>query len=243
MNHPSNVVLQLNQNRTHNVANEITDITESTGTAWPTPAHDATGNMTSTPQPLSLGNGYTLTWDAWNRLMTVKSGATTVNTYRYDGASRRVTKYDGTNTRHYYYSDQWQVLEERLNTSSSADKRFVWGVRAIDDLILRDDTTRRLYALSDAMGSVTAVVDTSGNVQERYGYDGFGQPRYMDASFGSRSSSSYGWETLFDGYRYDADTGFYQVRYRYLHPKLGKWMSRDPLGEVWEMYLFCIRFE
>jgi RHS repeat-associated protein len=105
-------------------------------------------------------------------------------------------------------------------------------------LILRDrDTTangalnERLYALHDAM-SVTAVVNTSGTVQERYGYNGFGHPRYMDSSFGSRGSSSFAWEILFDAYRYDTESGLYQVRYRYLHSKLGRWVSRDPLGEV-----------
>ncbi len=222
----------LNQNRTHNVANEITDITESTGTAWPTPTQDAAGNLTVVPRPLSLGNSFDLKWDAWNRLMEVKNtGGSVIATYRYDGASRRVTKDDGTDTRHYYYSDQWQVLEERLNSSSSADRRFVWGLRSVDDLILRDDTSQRLYALSDALGSVTAVVNTSGTVQERYGYDGFGTPRYMDGSFGSRGSSSYAWETLFDGYRYDLESGLYQVRYRFLHPNLGRWPNRDPLQE------------
>jgi RHS repeat-associated protein len=222
----------LDQNRTHNEVNEITNITESTGTAWPTPGHDAAGNLTSIPQPLSLGNGYTLTWDAWNRLMTVKAGSTTVATYAYDGATRRVSKNDGTNTRNYYYSDQWQVLEERLNSSTSEDRQYVWGILSIDDLILRDNGSTRKYALKDAMGSVTAVVNTSGTVQERYGYSGFGIPRYMTASFGSRTSSSYDWETLFDGYRYDTDTGLYQVRYRYLHPNLGRWVSRDPLGDL-----------
>jgi RHS repeat-associated protein len=181
---------------------------------------------------LSLGNSFDLKWDAWNRLIEVKNtGGSVVATYGYDGAHRRVTKVAGGNTRHYYYSDQWQVLEERLDSASTADKRFVWGVRAVDDLVLRNHGSTRHYALSDAMGSVTAIVNTSGTVQERYGYDGFGQPRYMNASFGSRSSSSYTWETLFDGYRYDPESGLYQVRYRYLHPRLGRWVSRDPIQE------------
>ena len=233
----------LNQNRAHNKANEITDITESTGPSWPTPTHDAAGNMTLTPRPLSLANSFDLKWDAWNRLVEVKNtGGSVVATYRYDGANRRVTKASGGNTRHYYYSDQWQILEEDLETETEPvfDKRFVWGIRSIDDLILRDDTSLRLYALSDAMGSVTAVVNTSGTVQERYGYDGFGQPRYMDASFGSRGSSSYGWETLFDGYRYDLESGLYHVRYRYLHPRLGRWASRDPLGELYFALAFWL---
>jgi RHS repeat-associated protein len=37
---------------------------------------------------------------------------------------------------------------------------------------------------------------------------------------------------LFDSYRWDSESGFYQVRYRYLHPSLGRWTRRDPIGEV-----------
>jgi hypothetical protein len=80
-------------------------------------------------------------------------------------------------------------------------------------LICRDrrigGKTERLYVLHDHF-NVTAIIDVNGTVLERYGFDGFGAPRYMDASFGARSSSNYGWETLFGAYRYDADTGLYQ---------------------------------
>jgi RHS repeat-associated protein len=79
--------------------------------------------------------------------------------------------------------------------------------------------------------SVTAVANTTGTVQERYGYNGFGQHLFMSSTFGSISSSNYTWETLFDAYRWDSESGFYQVRYRYLHPTLGRWLTRDPLGE------------
>jgi len=77
--------------------------------------------------------------------------------------------------------------------------------------------------------SVTAIVDTSGNVQERYGYDAFGAVRFMNAAFGA-STSSYGWETLYGAYRFDVDSGLYQVRNRYLHTSLGRWINRDPIG-------------
>jgi RHS repeat-associated protein len=131
--------------------------------------------------------------------------------------------------RHHYYSDQWQILEERLNSSTTADKRFVWGLRYIDDLILRDHGGTRHYVLHDYF-NVTAIVNTSGTVQERYGYDAFGAVRFLNASFGS-ASSSYTWETLYGAYRYDSNTGLYQVRHRYLHPQLGRWTKRDPFGE------------
>jgi RHS repeat-associated protein len=229
----------LNQNRSHNKANEITGISTAFGTSWPNPTHDAAGNMTKVPRPLSLDLSYDLKWDAWNRLVEVKNtGGSVVAAYGYDGAHRRVTKLTGSTTRHFYYSDQWQVLEERLNTATTADRRFVWGTRHIDDLILRDRGSERLYVLHDAM-SVTAVINTSGAVQERYGYDGFGSVRYMTSAFGSRSSSDYEWETLFGAYRYDQESGLYQVRYRYLHSGLGRWVSRDPIGYIGGLNLFA----
>ena len=56
--------LALNQVRTHNVANEITGITEdATDLAWDTPMHDANGNMTTIPQPKQLDDSYTGVWE------------------------------------------------------------------------------------------------------------------------------------------------------------------------------------
>jgi len=223
-------VIDLDQNRSNNPVNEITGFTTTTGTGWATPAYNAAGNMTTMPQPASLANGYTAQYDAWNRMVELKNGTTTVATYRYDGATRRVTKLVGSNTTHFYYSDQWQILEERLNTGSSADRQFVWGQRYVDDLVLRDQSTTRHYVLNDLV-NVTSIINTSGTVQERYGYNAFGTSRVMNASFVVQSSSSYNWETRFAAYRWDSESGLYQVRYRYYHPLLGTWINRDPLGD------------
>jgi hypothetical protein len=78
------------------------------------PAYTAVGNLTTMPQSASLANGYTAQYDAWNRRVELKYGTTTVATYRYDGATRRVTKWVGSNTTNFHYSDRWQILEERL---------------------------------------------------------------------------------------------------------------------------------
>ena len=56
-------------------------------------------------QPASLGSGYTCTYDAWNRLVLVKSGANTIATYRFDGMNRRVKTITSL-TRNFYYSDR-----------------------------------------------------------------------------------------------------------------------------------------
>jgi RHS repeat-associated protein len=220
----------LDQNRTHDQANEILTLTGTPD--WPDPTHDAAGNMTKVPQPAAPTSSYDCKYDAWDRLVEVKvTGGAVVATHRYDGLKRRVTKVAGGNTRHYYYSNRWQVLEERLNALTTADRQFVWGIRHVDDLIERDRGSERFYVLHDHL-SVTAVINTTAVVQERYGYDAFGTRRVMDANFGARSASLYDWETGFAAYRLDIESALCQVRHRYLHAKLGRWISRDPPSEA-----------
>ena len=200
--------------------------------------------MVRVPQVADWSSTNELTWDAWNRLVEVVDGETTVAQYRYDGLTRRISK-EADATRHYYYSAQWQIVEERVDSETAAERQFVWGQRYLDDLVLRDrdidhdgSLDERLYVLSDYFNP-TAVADEDGVVLERYGYNAFGLSRVMTPDFEPRSSSDFDWETRFGAYRWDAETGFYQVRYRYLHPNLGRWLSRDPVAEIGGLNVFC----
>jgi len=111
-------------------------------------------------------------YDAWNRLVQYGDASGTWY-YRYDGLNRRVGKksnLDGATWRHYYYNDQWQCLEERTENPvppyglrAYPSHRYVWGLRYVDDLILRQrDVTsdgtidETLYALQDANFNVVA---------------------------------------------------------------------------------------
>ncbi|GIX04973.1 MAG: hypothetical protein KatS3mg114_0842 [Planctomycetaceae bacterium] len=183
------------------------------------------------------------TYDAWNRLVKVTDGGNgeTVQENQYDGRGYRIvskTYTDGalSETRHAYFTDQWQCVEERLGTSSTPNRQFVWGVRYIDDLILRDRSVsggtlnERLYALQDANWNVTAVADATGTVQERYEYDPYGLTTVLSPTFAVRTTSNFGWETTYCGYRRDAATGLYLARFRFYHPRLGVWLTRDPVG-------------
>lgn len=218
------------QTRTHNKVNEITFIDGSNTKV----GYDGAGNMTVMPKVGAPGTAQQNTWDPWNRLVKVMEGATTIGSYAYDGLTRRIAKTVSGEVRHGYFTSQWQLVEERTNGSETADRQFVWGTRYLDDLILRDCaafTPTRLYALHDQW-HVTGVVDTAGAAQERYIYSAFGVSTVLTGTFGSRASSSFGWETRYGAYRFDAETALYCVRYRYLHPALGRWVSRDPIGEI-----------
>ncbi|MCX5676140.1 MAG: RHS repeat-associated core domain-containing protein [Planctomycetota bacterium] len=81
--------------------------------------------------------------------------------------------------------------------------------------------------------NVTALVNTSGTVVERYLYDSYGKPTITDANWSVITwANSKKNEILYCGYRLDPETGLYHVRHRYYHPTLGRWTARDP----WETY-------
>ena len=91
------------QNRKHNKVNEIdndddhgnspVDTITGNGADWVDPVQDAAGNMTTIPQPGTPTSSYTCVYDAWNRLVKVAAGETTVAEYRHDpptcGAGKR----------------------------------------------------------------------------------------------------------------------------------------------------------
>ena len=141
-------VWDLDQLRTSNRVNEITDLSEYTGASWVTPAYNRAGNMTTIPKPADPTASFTATYDAWNRLVKLEDGSGTVAQYEYDGAKRRTVKksYSGgvlSETRHFFYTEpsRWQVVEERVDSETDPDRQFVWGQRYIDDLVLRDRDT------------------------------------------------------------------------------------------------------
>jgi RHS repeat-associated protein len=228
----------LNQTRTQNTVNEITAISASGGTpVWAAPTYDAAGNMTTFPQGDDPTQAYTAVYDAWNRLVSVSDDTPElVGEYQYDGGNWRTVKKTYVSgilneTRHFYYTNQWQDVEERVGSSTSADLQYVWGIRYIDELICRDDSTpRRLYATQDANFNLTSICNTSGAVVESYVFDPYGNRTIYNASGVIISSSAYDWTIENQGLICDVETGLIYNRARYLHPALGRWMQSDPIG-------------
>jgi len=231
---------------TTNAQNELTDIDSATL------AYDANGNMTVDEL------GRSLTYDAWNRLtVVVDAYSIPVAAYQYDALGQRVLCYtdDGTvaELRDLFYSDQWQVLEERVRpttggVSSQAALQNVWSPVYVDALIERDRdadasaTTgvggleERVYALQDANWNTTAIVAasvtgvTAGTVLNRFIYSAYGEAEVFDAAWSSVSAPSVPWTQLFQGLSMTGLTGLAYVRHRDYSPRLGRFIQRDPLG-------------
>ena len=241
------------QSRTASTVNEITDITNTTGPSWATPAYDRNGNMNLIPQGKNPSASYAATYDAWNRLvkLTDTSTSDTVQENQYDARNFRVIRQDYANntlseTRHFYYTDSWQDIEQRLNSSTDPDQQNVWGIRYIDDLVLRDRflpedsnsssstsssnlSLERLYACQDANWNTTAIVDTNGEVQERYEYDPYGKMISLAGDFGAETGMLFSWKTTYCGYYSERNSTIYLARKRHYFAILGGWGTRDPL--------------
>ena len=233
-NWQSNTVNSVTTARTNNAQNQVTSV----GSA--TLSYDSNGNT------LADGTGQQYVYDAWNRLVTVKSPTgTTLAAYTYDAQGRRVTEaYPGQLTTDLYYSKDWQVLE--TDVGGTAVQQYTWSPFYVDGLVEWDDHTpgesgtaldRRLYAEQDADYNVTSLTNSSGAVVERYAYDPYGSVTVENADgttrgTGAVSASLYGQLYLHQGLQVDICTGLYYDRERNYNPSLGRFEEEDPAGYV-----------
>jgi RHS repeat-associated protein len=174
----------------------------------------------------------------------------------------------------YYYNEGWQCLEERTGSHASLGEyppnasgargtvatavkvQWLWDIRYIDAPVLRwrdadnDENhtlEETLYYCDDANMNVTALVNASGAVVERYAYDPYGKVTILDGTTGGQTEwaadadqkSDVDNEILYCGYRLDPETGLYQVRHRSYHPTLGRFVQRDPIWYANGMSLYA----
>jgi RHS repeat-associated protein len=260
----------LEQTRTNNAVNEITGITggdwivpayDARGNmiSGPKPGAETT----------RIHMKYDA-WNRMVKVTDDSETPVTIAEYRYDGRNRRIAKmvrkvvsgnerWDRTD---YYYNASWQVLEERFGleqtnkdaVATAVKVQWVWSDRYIDAPVLRwRDTTggglnETLYYTNDANMNVTALVGTDGAVVERYAYDSYGKPLFLKADWtlqqvtghSDGTASAYANEILYSGYRWDPESGAYDVRHRVYWWHLGRWGHWDRIvyGDGMNLYAF-----
>ena len=197
-----------------------------TATHIDTRTYDLNGNLTNT------GLHY-YEYDYENQLVAAWTfnGSTYTNNFvaKYDCLGRRIEKATTTEIVRYYYDGLQEIEEQDFFDNTIAT--HVWG-QGIDDLVSTDRSGQRRFFHADDLGSVRAATDSSGSVVERYRYDDYGAPTFMDPGWSPQPGSSIGNSTLFTGRRYDGDTGLYYYRTRYFEPAVGRFTTRDSIG-IW----------
>ncbi|MDR0610649.1 MAG: hypothetical protein LBG58_11100, partial [Planctomycetaceae bacterium] len=199
------------ENRTHNAANELQGIA----------THDANGNMILMP-------GLKGKYDAWNRLVEVRDpNDNLIANYEYNGLNQRIKKTVDSTVTKSFFNENWQEIESVTNDQVTS---YVWGLRYIDDLVLREKGEERLYSLADPNWNVVAICNITGDIQERYAYDAFGKRNVFDANFTAKAGTEFDWNRAFTGQVLDFETGLMLYRNRFYHTGLGRFVTRDPIG-------------
>jgi RHS repeat-associated protein len=223
--------------RTYNDQNQLLTIGSTTL------AYDNNGNMTTDDQ------GHTLIYDAWNHLVEVKNGSTTIQRFGYDGLGRMITVshwMGGSETMNLYYSASWQVVAEVLGTGFDVEIENVFSPVFVDAPIFRDQDTddsgyftdpdERTYFVQDANYNVTAATTynattSAWEVAQRQVYDPYGSVNFFDLNWTSGSNAA-NVEFLHQGLRYDVTVGLYDNRARWYSDTLGKFGQPDPTGYI-----------
>ncbi len=199
--------------------------------------YDQDGNLLS---KFGMVNGvqttFAYTWDNRDRLTSVSiTGYTTVNdSFLYDLFDRRIetivpapgqlptvktwTVYDGANP----YADF---------SGTTLTRRYLYG-DAVDELFARYNTTTLSWYLTDNVGSVREIANTSGGDIDDIQYNSYGQIL-------SESQPGNGDRFKFTGREWNAEIGLYYYRERYYDPNSGGFISEDPTGfDSGEMNLY-----
>ena len=148
------------------------------------------------------------TWNGRNQL--TGRGSTS---FQYDPYGRRTLNPAGNNLLY----DGSDVAQELSGTTPVAN-RIVGGT---DEFFNRTDATGAYSPITDALGSVLALANSSGTIVTQYGYDPFGNTTSAGAA--NTNSSQY------TGRENDSN-GLYYYRARYYSPSLHRFVSQDPLG-------------
>ena len=203
------------------------------------------GNMTSDGR-------FTYTWNDENRMVSA-SNAEVVVTYAYDHKGRMIRKTisrgDAEPQSIEYLGDGWNIIREELRTPHSQLRTThnLWGLDLDGTLqgaggvggllaVVREDGETYIPTY-DANGNVSEYVSAAdGTVAAHYDYSPFGET--LVASGPQAASFTHRFSTK----PYCRTTGFCEYQMRKYRPDIGRWMSRDPIGEEGGVNLMIFTF-
>jgi YD repeat-containing protein len=139
----------------YNAANHQTAFAAQTLT------YDNNGNL--------VGDGTnTYTWNSRNQLVSF-SNSMISGTFQYDASGRRISRTLNGITTIYQY-DGYDVVRE---ITSGAVTNLLTG--ALDEVLTRAESSGTVTPISDALGNVIGLTDSTGGVQTEYTYAPFGE--------------------------------------------------------------------
>ena len=164
----------------------------------------------------------TYEWDTLNRLTAINIGDHR-SEFSYNGAGQRVKMLEKESG--VLVSEKWYVwapggsqpMQERDSSKNITKRFYKEGVKIGGE---------SLFYTHDHLGSVREVTDWNGAVRARYQYDPYGRRTKVDGVAGD-FDADFG----YTGHYHHVRSGLNLTLFRAYDADLGRWQSRDPLGE------------
>ena len=227
--------------------------------------HSAEGNLTLYAPPWQPGASgppgiTTMTYDQEQRLLQITSAATSrITRYAYDATGRRIsasheqTGLATTQTRFLYDAGSTRPLAE-LDALGNTLRTFVWGLDIVGSMegtdgigallavhdvsaeTTNDVTQGDRCILTDLQGNVTALITSNSTLLAAWRYDPFGNEVASTGAPSALAACPFRHATRWA----DAWAGPTLLAYaaRWYAPTLGRWLTRDPAGELGGLNLY-----
>ena len=189
-------------------------------------------------------------WDCENRLVSMETRDDLANAtprkrleFAYDYQGRRTGKkiYDWDTdhwslvTEHSFVYDGWNLIQELVTDNGSlVTNSYIWGLDlsgslqgagGVGGLLAVSLDSTEYFPSCDGNGNITEYLDENGMTVAHREYDPFG---VTVVSTGDKKND---FEYWFSTKYADEETGLLYYGYRYLNTSLGRWLSRDKIGE------------
>jgi RHS repeat-associated protein len=191
---------------------------KTVGTNTTSYTYDPQTNRLATATGSDTFEPMTFSWDLAARLAASSDGAT----YYYDGRGRRVQKSGPNQTTVYHYDTSGRLISETLPNGQKLRDYIYLGNRliALDGCISASPPacSERQWYHTDALGSVLARTDSSGNVVARFEYEPWGELWTAQPVPGTRQ---------YNGRVLDPGTAFYDYGARMYYQSVGRFISVD----------------
>ena len=205
----------------YDAANQLSTFKDNTGTT--TYTYDADGNQRT--EKIPAGGVTTYTWDFENRLELLAEPGGTSHTFAYNADGQRVEQRDATSTTKAIWDEENLLLETDGSDVTQAVYTLEPEVYGNQISQRRSGTTQ--YYHFDGLGSTDRLTNASETVTDTYKYKAFGIP--LTSTGNTTNPFRYVGQL---GYYQFPESSLYYVRARWLDSNAGRWLSRDPLGEL-----------
>ncbi|MFN9419868.1 MAG: RHS repeat domain-containing protein, partial [Pirellula sp.] len=116
------------------------------------------------------------------------------------------------------------VSEEQFTAS------FFGSTKALHGEVATTSPATTTHNHSNQQYSITAITTSAGAVAERYAYSAYGEPTICDSSGSVIAGSAINNRYSYTGREWDATVGLHHFRARWISPKTGRFMGRDPIA-------------